>query len=176
MKKAIIIISICFAGFTELFSSSLYSPFPTTLSAGINPGAEISIKELDHLRFSSKSYVFTDFSLFPGILSPFHGLYTGASLSYYISDNKMGFNFSINSGLEFILNPFYYRDSFYELDKVLGFKNSLELSYRFMCRSVYIDPFVSGNIHSFWSLTDYYGIKNSPGLELGVRILIPIDL
>lgn len=172
MKKIVLII---FAALSFCsFSSSLYSSFPAPISCSIEPGIELKIEEFKNFSVLYNSNLSIDLSLLPFSVYPYGSLYNGISGRLFLGSNK-NWSMGINNGIEIMLNPFIYKDELYEVDRVFNFKNSLDLAYEFQFKMITYRTFVSGDFHTFFSIDDYYGIKNSIGLKMGFMILVPIN-
>jgi len=167
MKKIFIICCAVFCA--KVSASSLYSPYPSVISSNIEVGFLYPLsqnKSVDFNYYASGSVIV---STYPLLAVPSVKIDTGVELS--LKPERSRFVFQFSTGMGVIINPFLYRDKFYDVDCLILNSNRINVGYEIVTNGKWmLEPYIGGNVDLFISLREKSGIMPWLSLNGGLKI------
>jgi len=167
MKKILLICSLVVCA--KVGASSLYSPYPSVLSSNIEVGFLYPLahsKSADFRYYGSGS---VNVSTYPLLAVPSIKIDTGLELS--LGSQKSSFVFQLSTGLGVIINPFLYRDKFFDVDILILNSNRINVGYEIATKGKWmLEPYIGGSIDLFLSMSEGTGIMPWFSLNAGLKI------
>jgi len=169
MKNIIILCFILLGGVLE--ASSLYSPYPATIFTNIeltHRSILLNKKSLDIYYYLSAN---SKFASYPFIAVPSLKLDNGLLFSLQQSDSRVSYNFS--SGFGCLINPFMYKNNYYDMDCLLLITSKFFLSYRsIFLKNLEFEPFLGGDLDLFISTQHYSGLDLWLSANFGIKLIL----
>lgn len=169
MKKFILLFFIVLKG--AVFASSLYSPYPTVSAVNIEVVKLKNLYKNDRIQLNYYLSGIGRFSSYPLIAVP--NLKVDTGVHFYYQFNNCNFNLNASSGIGILINPFVYRDKYYDMDYLIMNTNRVSLGYRFFpTDKLILEPYLGGDFDLFASTMHYYGVMPWISVNIGLKIIL----
>lgn len=173
MRLKVIIIGIFISTLSSISAASLIAPFPSIGVSEIDVELRYYLIQKSRIELYCNTGINLDWSIIPLIAAPGLALNVGINGSFFFKDNFNGFNLRLATGIAYYLNPFFYKDKYYEMDQLLVSSTDLTLNYRVdLNNKCFLEPYLGGRLSFFDSFSSYSGIKSFVSILGGVSFSI----
>lgn len=176
MRYKIFIVLIFIVSITNSFAGSLVSPFPAIMTSGIDTSIQYDLIKRSRFELFCSSGVSLNFSALPWFSVPALMLDLNINGSFFYNMSFTGLNLGLSTGVDYCINPFFYKNKFYDMDYLLSSTTDLTLNYRVVLRNgYYLEPYIGGRLLFFGSFINFYGIKPFASVIGGLEFILPLN-